>query len=445
MTKAPADLNICGARVFYRGRLREGCISISEGRIVFIGKEAHAPKAEEEVRAEGLLALPGPIDAHVHLRDEGLAYKEDFWTGTCAAVAGGITSVLDMPNTVPPVDSAERLAERARKAEERAVANVGFYCLFPAELSELPHVAEAGAVAIKAYLHKPLTRLDISDEVTLVKAVKFANRVGLPVAFHAEDPRVIAEAAETVGGEGEGDPVSVFLASHLPEAELKAVERLASLLAGRRVHICHVSVPGALKAAKRAGFTVEATPHHLFLTSDLYGRLGTLALVDPPLRPGDVVARLRQALYTGQIDLVASDHAPHALEEKSGPGPVPPGFPGLETLLPLLLNEVAERRLSLAELVRLVCEGPARVFGLDRGRLEVGWPADLVLVDLKAELVVRPGGFRSKAKYSPFKGMRLRGRPVITVVNGVVAFREGEVVAEPGCGTILRPKRPREA
>ena len=434
----PADLAIRDAHIFYRGRLLKGHICISEGLISYIGKGAGAPGAVELLDARGLLALPGPIDAHVHLRDEGLAHKEDFYTGTCSAVAGGITTVLDMPNTVPPVDSASRLVERARKAQRAIVANVGFYALFPDSLEGLKGLAEAGAVGLKVYLHQPKTKLDLSDAGLLREAVLRANELGLPVAFHAEDPGIISRLSNQVPEEV--GPVEAFLRAHPPEAEVEAIRTLSDLLSGLKVHICHVSTPEGLGLAKGAGFTVEATPHHLFLDASYYGAYGPLALMDPPLRPRELVEGLRKALYSGMIDIVASDHAPHALEEKEGPSP-PPGIPGLETLLPLLLNEVSEKRLSLQGLIKLVCEGPARIFGLDRGSLDLWRPADLVLVDLKAEKVVRPADFKSKAKYSPFKGLRLKGVPVFTIVNGHLAFAEGEVVAEPGCGSIVRPNR----
>ena len=277
----PAELAIKGAHIFYRGELLEGCICISDGVITYIGKEARAPRAQEAVDARGLLALPGPIDVHVHLRDEGLSYKEDFYTGTSSAIAGGITCVLDMPNTLPPVDSARRLRERALKAAKSIVANVGFYSLFPPDPSELAELAEAGAVGIKVYFHEPKTALDVWDERALRSAVELANRHGLTVAIHAEDPVLIRELAH----EAHGGPVEAFLARHPPEAEVRAIEKLSRALAGLKVHICHVSTPEGLRLAREAGFTVEATPHHLFLTSDLYDKLGPLALVDPPLRP----------------------------------------------------------------------------------------------------------------------------------------------------------------
>jgi len=438
--KPPADLSIRGARLFYKGHLLEGQISISDGKIIYVGREARAPKAEEVIEGRGLIALPGPIDVHVHLRDEGLYYKEDFYTGTCSAVAGGITSVLDMPNTIPPVDSPSRLEERMAKAEKSIVANVGFFSLFPSALGGISAIAEAGAVGFKVYLHEPKTALPIWDEHVLRRAVELANRAGLPVAFHAEDKATIEEASEELD-EGLG-PIERFLFSHPPEAEIRAVERLTRALRGLRVHICHVSVPRAVGLAKSAGFTVEATPHHLFLSSSAYESFGPLALMDPPLRPDELVSELRALLYSGLIDVVASDHAPHALEEKLAPTSVPPGIPGLETLLPLLLNEVAERRLALSQLVELVCSRPAEIFGLEASALELGRPADIVLIDLKAETKVEPERFLSKAKYSPFKGLRLRGAPIYTIVNGHIAFARGEVIAERGCGRILKPKRP---
>ena len=434
----PADLSIANVRLFSKGRLLEGCISISDGKIIYVGREAGAPKAERVIRGRGLLALPGPIDVHVHLRDEELSYKEDFYTGTCSAVAGGITSVLDMPNTSPPVNSPSRLRERMAKARDSIVANVGFYSLFPSSLDEIGAIAEAGAVGFKAYLHEPKTALPIWDGEVLRRAVGLANEAGLPVAFHAEDGSVIEEAERGLGRSV--GAVERFVLSRPPEAELRAVERLARALRGLRVHICHVSVPEAVKLAKSAGFSVEATPHHLFLDASAYERFGPLALMDPPLRRGGLVSGLRDLLYSGLIDVVASDHAPHAFEEKLDPSSAPPGIPGLETLLPLLLNEVAERRLSLARLVELLCLRPAEIFGLDAGLLEPGRPADIVLVDLKTRIEVEPERFLSKAKYSPFKGLRLRGAPSYTIVNGVLAFERGEIVAERGCGRILKSK-----
>jgi len=431
------DICIREVHVFHRGELLEGCLAISDGVIKFLGKEARAPKADLSLRARGLLAIPGPIDVHVHLRDEGLAHKEDFYTGTCAAVAGGITSVLDMPNNSPPVNSARRLVERAEKARRAIVANVGFYSFFPEDLGELRAIAEAGAVGLKVFMHKPKEGSPLQEESTLKEAVRLANRLSLLVAFHAEDPGVIGELERELAPDI--SPVLRFVLSHPPEAEIRAVSRLAEQLKGLRVHICHASTPDAVRMAKGAGFSVEVTPHHLFLSSELYGRLGPLALMDPPLRPREVARGLREALYSGLIDVVASDHAPHALEEKLGQEQISPGVPGLETMLPLLLNEVAEGRLSLRRLVELLCRRPAELFGLRAGRLEVGWPADLVLLDLKARFVVKPDGFFSKAKFSPFEGMELRGKPAITIVNGFLAFQEGEIVAERGCGRIIRP------
>ena len=435
----PADLSICDAHLFYKGHLLEGCIAISDGEIIYVGKGAGAPEAEKVIDGRGLLALPGPIDAHVHLRDEGLAYKEDFFTGTCSAVAGGITSVLDMPNTIPPVDSPSRLRERMEKARKDVVANVGFFSLLPSSLDKIKAIAEAGAVGFKVYLHEPKTALPISDESTLRKAVELANRAGLPIAFHAEDRAVIEEAGRELGSDI--SPIERFVRSHPPEAEIRAVERLARGLRGLRIHVCHMSVPEAVRLARSAGFSVEATPHHLFLSTSAYERFGPLALMDPPLRREELVLELRSLLYSGLIDIVASDHAPHALWEKLDPSSSPPGIPGLETLLPLLLNEVVERRLSLSQLVELLCKRPAEVFGLDTGSIELNRPADIVLVDLKAEVLIEPERFLSKAKYSPFKGLKLRGAPVYTIVNGHIAFERGEVMAERGCGRILKPKR----
>jgi len=235
-----------------------------------------------------------------------------------------------------------------------------------------------------------------------------------------------------------------YVKAHPPEAELQSIQRIIRLVrkSGVRVHFCHISSALGLKAvlvAKRADLpvTCEVTPHHLLLSSEEYKRSGSFALTDPPLRTREDVSALWDALEGGFIDTIASDHAPHTLEEKAVKSiwEAQPGIPGLETTLSLLLTQVNEGRLSLAELVRLTATEPAKIFHLsERGNLEEGNWADIVVVDMKQEYEIDSSLFFSKAKYSPFDGVQVKGKPVKTFVNGQLVMDEGEIVAEPGTG-----------
>jgi len=248
---------------------------------------------------------------------------------------------------------------------------------------------------------------------------------------------------ETAGRSDTG----AYLLAHPPEAELQSIERIIQLVkkSGVQVHFCHISSALGLNAvlmAKKTGLpvTCEVTPHNLFLSSEQYRRSGIFALTDPPLRTREDVSALWSALKRGFIDVIASDHAPHAFEEKNVDSvwEAKPGIPGLETTLSLLLTRVNEGRLSLAELVRLTAEEPAKIFGLrKRGCLERGNWADLVVVDMKREYEIDSSAFFSKAKYCPFDGWNVKGKPVKTFVNGELVMDEGEIVAEPGSGQVV--------
>ena len=437
------------AKIYTRGRIVEAGLAIDEGRIFKIAKETNLPSASAKLNLKGHVTLPGLIDSHVHLRNQQLAYKEDFFSGTAAAAAGGVTLTIDMPNNKPVTMDSISLRERMKLAERRAVVNVAFYSAFPQKLEEVPSIIKEGAMAFKLYMSEKIGGLDVDDDKLLLQAFNKIAKMGVPVAVHAEDRKILEIKRREMEKTGRKD-VEAYAKARPPEAEAQAIRRIAQLAkkSGVQVHFCHVSSAIGLNAfltAKKDGFpvTCEVTPHHLLLSSEHLKRYRTLALTNPPLRTKKDVIALWSALKQGFIDALASDHAPHTVEEKKVESvwDAKPGIPGLETILPLLLTQVSEGRLTIADLVRLTSEKPAEIFNLrNRGCLEEGNWADIVVVDINRKYKIDSSNFYSKAKYSPFDGWSVKGKPTKTFVNGQLVMDEGEIVAKPGTSQIVRWK-----
>ncbi len=431
------SLSVTDVKVLLGDRLVEGGISIQEGRINHIGKTALLPKSETKINGKGLIAIPGLIDAHVHLRDMELAYKEDFSTGTLAAAAGGFTTVLDMPNTRPPTSSDERLLEKIERAKTRIHVNVGFYATLAESAIELRRMVHAGAIAFKLYMNEPNPEAWHHDPRRLVSSLEECGSLGVEVACHAETSAQVASVQERhqTGG---GNTVHDFLRAHAPRFELEAVRTIMTLARRARsgLHLCHISTQralGEISVARRSGtaVTCEVTPHHLLLDQRTLSRKGGLAAMVPPLRKTSDARALWRSLVRGQVDVVASDHAPHSLEEKTASNvcAVKPGIPGLETTLPLLLTRVNRGEIALTRIVRALAENPAKIFGLQgKGRLAAGMDGDFVLIDPKERFRIDSSRFYSKARFSPFDGLECIGRPVTTIVSGRIVYDRGEIV-----------------
>ena len=439
------SLNITDVRLFQGEELVEGGISIRDGRIIRLSKTAHLPKSDKTIDGKGLIALPGLIDAHVHLRDMELFYKEDFSSGTLAAAAGGFTTVLDMPNTQPPTNSDVRLVEKIAKAQTAVHVNVGFHASLAESGTDLRKMVKAGAIAFKLYMNEPDPHVWYSDPRKLFSSLKMCGTLGTPVAVHVENGPAIARI-QTKCREAGDNSVKDFLRAHAPRFELEAVQMIIDLArrAHSKVHICHLSTQRSLREISAArkkgvGVTCEVTPHHLFLDTKALRRKGGFALMVPPLRKRSDTKALWRAMLRSEIDIVASDHAPHTVEEKTSKNvwSIRPGLPGLETTLPLLLTKVHRGELTLTRLVQLLAEKPAHLFGLQRkGRLEVGLDGDLVLIDPKARSKIDSSKFYSKAHFSPFDGFRCVGQPVTTIVAGRVVYDRGEII-EKNHGSIV--------
>lgn len=444
--RLPVDLVLSNAKIYTRRGIVEAGLAIDKGRIFRIAKETNLPQASTKLDLQRCIVLPGLIDTHVHLRDQQLSYKEDFFTGTSAAAAGGVTLTVDMPNNKPVTMSSKSLRERMKLAEKRIIVNVAFYSAFPASLGEIPSIVKEGAVGFKLFLSQRIGGLDIEDNDVLLRAFNKVGETNTIVAVHAEDKEILENIKNKMKQAGRND-VNAHLEVHPPNAEVKAIQRISQLVKESkvRVHFCHVSSAAGLNTfltAKKMGLSVtcEVTPHHLFLSHEQLKRSRTIALVHPPLRTNKDIKALWNALTHGLIDTVASDHAPHTIEEKEAKSiwDVKPGIPGLETTLPLLLTQVNEGKLALSDLVKMTSEKPAEIFNLrDRGRLGEGYLADLVVVDIHRKHEIDSSRFLSKAKYSPFDGWKVRGKPIKTFVNGQLVIDEGEIVAKPGTGQIV--------
>ena len=443
------DLVLHNGKIYTPKGFVEAGIAVEEGRIFKIAKETNLPRASSKLNLDGNLVLPGLIDSHVHLRDQERAYKEDFFTGTAAAAAGGFSLVIDMPNNKPLTMNAETLRERMKLAKKRVLVNVAFYSAFPKTVREVREIVKEGAIAFKLFLLERIGGLNIDDDDAMLQAFGEAGKMNAPVAVHAEDKKLFQSNMKALRDENRHD-IDAYLEAHSPDVETKAVQRIIRLAKKTKaqIHFCHISSAKSLSLIKKAkatgvNVTCEVTPHHLLLTSSDLKRYKNLAITVPPVRTKRNMKALWEALKQGLIDTLGSDHAPHTLEEKKAESVwnIKPGIAGLETTLPLMLTQVNEGRLTMAELVQLTSKRPAEIFHLkDRGNLSEGYIADLVVINPKHEHKIDASKFYSKAKFSPFNGWKVKGKPVKTFVNGCLVMDEGEIVAKPGTGQVIGEK-----
>ncbi len=441
------DLVLNNAKAYIKGEILECSIAVEEGKIYKIGRYPQMPNADQKIDLHGLLVLPGLIDEHVHLRDEERAYKEDFISGTSAAAAGGFTTVLDMPNNLPVTNSVEALKNRLAIAERRTLVNIGLYSEFPKNLAELPQISAQGAIGYKLFMGNQVGGLNIDDDQAIKDGLKQAAESDTVVAVHAEDKNQIL-AIEQKLKQAKLDAAKHFLLAHTEQAEVQAIERILKIAEGLGVHLhfCHLTSSQGLetvKAAKEAGkkVTGEVTPNHLMLSAADVVHYGMMAIMAPPLRDRTHQEALLKGATQSGIDTIGSDHAPHTLEEKSASSvwEVKVGVPGLETTLPLMLALVRKDQLTLQRMVELLVEKPAEIFSLtSKGKLEAGKDADLTIVDYNMRWKIDASKFKSKAKFSPYHGWEVTGKPVKTFVNGVLVMDEGEIVDKPGSGRVIR-------
>lgn len=407
----------------------ECSIGIDNGKIVSITKIP--PKSSEVIDIQGNPILPGLIDSHVHFRDPGLLYKEDFKTGSEAAVAGGFTTVIDMPNTRPPTTTPETFLEKLDIAGKKSIVDFALHAGVD-DLDEIKQIAELKPASFKIFM-------DLVENSFLMEVfIEISNLPQkYPISIHAEDENLTNYCSEMEKDMFDENP-SIYAHARPPISEVIAVSSAIALSSfyDQKIHICHVSTKKSLELINQAQFsgynlTSEITPHHLFLDDSYFDKCGNLVKTNPPLRDNE---NKLDMFYLNEIDIIGTDHAPHALKEKQkNVWDAPPGIPNIETTLPLILTQVNENKMSFGDIKRLLCENPAKIFNLqNKGKIEIGMDADFVVVDMEKEGVINPAEFKTKAKYSPFEGFKVKGMPVMTMVRGNVVMENGEIFENEG-------------
>jgi len=460
------DLLIHDATLVTDHEVRPGTVAVRDGRIAAVLPAGARPAAAEAVDATGLHLFPGLVDPHVHTRHPGVAEREDFESGTAAAAAGGITTIVEMPISKVPTSSAE--AVEARVAAMRPGAIVDFALWGGAGDENVGRIAEqaaAGVVGFKTFLQPPPpARLDefrglwSLEPATLREVMRAVAATGLPQAFHCEHAPLYLALERRLKEAGRTDGAA-HADSRPPIVEELSVAMVLALAAevGARVHVVHLSSPRSARLvaearARGVKVTAETCPPYLFLTRDALTLHAGFAKCNPPLRDAADVEGLWAAVRDGAIDFMGTDHSPFLDEEKArgftNIFEAPPGLAGLEIMAPLMLTAARDGRLPLTAVVRLLSRGAARVLGLARkGRIAPDADADLTLVDLAAAWTFDHRACRTKSRgnMQVFDGMRLGARVVSTFVGGVRVFHEGDITVRPGHGRFVRPERPSHA
>ncbi len=402
---------------------------VRDRTIVEVATEVSAT-ADREIDAKGLTLLPGVIDPQVHFREPGLEHKEDLFTASCACAKGGVTSFLEMPNTRPLTTTQAALDDKLQRASQKCLVNYGFFIGATAE--NLPDLVEANPTCgIKIFMGSMHGALLVDGE-TALEAI-FANGKRL-IAVHAEDQARINQRRQEFAGIT--DP-AIHSQIQDNQAALNATKLALELSKKyqRRLHILHMSTAEEaelMRQDKPLWVTCEVTPQHLLLNTDAYEKIGTLAQMNPPLRSHHDNEVLWQALLDGVIDFIATDHAPHTLEEKAQTYPnSPSGMPGVETSLPLMLTQAMQGRCTVAQVANWMSTAVAKGYGIPKkGAIAPGYDADLVLVDLNNYHPVLREELQTKCRWSPFEGWNLTGWPIYTIVGGQVAYERGELNTE---------------
>jgi len=408
-------------------------VGVSGGRIAAIGDLSGAA-AESRFDAAGLHVLPGVIDTQVHFREPGMEHKEDLESGTRGAVMGGVTSVFEMPNTSPNTDNAAAIADKLSRAAGRAWCDHAFFVGATSENAEALGTLEKlpGVCGVKIFMGSSTGNLLVADDATLERVLTHSRR---RCAIHAEDEARLIERFSIA--EDGGDP-SFHPKWRDETAAMNATQRIVALArkTGHPVHVLHISTAEEIEflGHHKDVATVEATPQHLTLAAPgCYEEIGTLAQMNPPIRDAHHRDGLWKGIAAGIVDVIGSDHAPHTREEKAADYPrSPSGMPGVQTLVPIMLDHVNAGRLTLERFVDLTSAGPQRLYNISgKGRLAVGYDADFTVVDLGAKREITNGWMACKAGWTPYDGRTVTGWPIATIIRGNIVMREDELLAKP--------------
>mgnify|MGYP000542219222 CR=1 FL=1 len=425
------DLIIKNGQCYINGKLENKDIAVKDSRISKIGEVSE--EAKEVYDAKNQTVLPGCIDTQTHFREPGSTDTEDLHSGSRAAVAGGITAVFEMPNTNPPTSNIKEFQRKLDLAKNRMYCNYAFY--FGATADNVNQLAELkdleGCCGIKLFAGSSTGNLLVADEKDIDKVFENCSKV---VAVHSEDEEVLNKNKKLIkSGDVHSHPV--WRSEECAMSSTRRIVRLAEKH-NKKAHVLHITTKQEIDflSQHKGNITFEITPQHLTIYApDCYDKLGTYAQMNPPIRDKTHQDRLWYAIKNNYNDTIGSDHAPHLKVNKDKSYPdSPSGMPGVQTLLPVMLDHVNNDKIKLEQLIKLICENPVKIFGIyNKGYIKIGYDADITVVDLNRYIEIKNENIQSKCGWSPYNGHKFKGTPVLTVVNGKIKMNDGKLIGEP--------------
>ena len=424
------NLIIKNGSCYINGKLEQTDIAINNGKIEKIGKlSLNSSKVFE---ATDKIVLPGIIDTQVHFREPGSTDREDLESGSRAAVLGGVTSVFEMPNTNPPTSNLIEFNKKLDLAKNRMHCNYAFY--FGATPENVDQLAKLkgleGCCGVKLFAGSSTGKLLVDKEKDIEKVISNSDRI---VSIHSEDEEILNLRKKFIK-EGDVHSHPEWRNAECAMSSTRRVVKIAERY-NKQIHVLHVTTKEEVDflAMHKKNVTFEITPQHLTLYApDCYDKLGSFAQMNPPIRKKEHYDRLWVAVKNSVVDVLGSDHAPHSKEDKNKKYPASPsGMPGVQTILPIMLDHINNEKLSLDQLVKLMCENPCKIFGIKRkGYLKEGYDADLTIIDMNKNVTIKNEMIASKCGWTPFDNYKVKGFPVATIVNGSIVMKDGKVVAE---------------
>ena len=428
----PIDLLIKNGSCFIDNNLKKVDLAISDSKIQEIGNLKNL-KGKNEIDAEELLVLPGVIDTQVHFREPGSTEAEDLNSGSRAAILGGVTSVFEMPNTNPPTSSEKEFLNKLDLAKNRIFCNYAFYFgATPENYSDLRNLKSLeGCCGIKLFVGSSTGNLLVKNEEDIEKVFLNSSKI---VSVHSEDEDILNLRKKMIE-EGNVKTHPVWRNEESAISSTRKIVKISERL-NKQAHILHVTTKEEVDflSQHKGNITFEITPQHLTLVSpECYDVLGTYAQMNPPIRDKDHQKRLWYAVKNNFVDVIGSDHAPHLKIDKDKKYPLSPsGMPGVQTLVPIMLDHVNKKKLTIEQFVRLVSENPAKIFNIkNKGFIKKGYEADLTIVDMDKVVKIDNDKIESKCKWSPFHDVEAKGFPVITIVNGKIKMENGKITGKP--------------
>ena len=426
------DLIIKNGSCFIEGNLVKTDIGITKNKISHIGNLENE-KSNEIYDAENLIVLPGCLDTQVHFREPGSTDSEDLNSGSRAAIVGGITGVFEMPNTNPPTSNKKEFQNKLNLAKDRMYCNYAFYFgATPENQEELADLKSLeGCCGVKLFAGSSTGNLLVHKEEDIEKVFASTSKI---VSVHSEDEEILNQRKKL----REKGNVLTHPIWRNEESAISSTRRIVkiALRLNKKAHILHVTTKEEVDflSQNKGNITFEITPQHLTLTSpECYEKLGTFAQMNPPIRDKSHYDRLWYAVRNNYNDTIGSDHAPHLKENKLKDYPeTPSGMPGVQTLMPVMLNHINEGRLKLEQLIKLLCENPVKIFGIkNKGYIKKDYDADFTIIDMNKVIEIKNEKIESKCGWSPFNGHKFKGTPVATIVNGKIKMKDGVILGDP--------------